>query len=79
MAITIEEPAIEGWLQREAARRGVTPAELVRELLALHQPPREAQPDDWMQAFNAWVDSHPRRAPLPADAFTRDNFYTEVA
>jgi len=82
MLLTIHAPEVENHLQREAARRGVSPDEYARHLLEQHLPPRseeasslEAGVQQWAQRFDAWVNSHERREPLPEAAFERASFY----
>lgn len=33
---------------------------------------------EWRNAFDAWIQSHPTRKPLPEEAFDRASFYTEA-
>jgi hypothetical protein len=87
MSLVINAPEIEGRLQKEAARRGVTAeavavAILTSQLDAEHPDAEQKAPfyatasaEEWVAAFNRRVDGHPVRQPLPEDAFSRASFY----
>lgn len=36
-----------------------------------------ATPDEWSARFDEWVNSHPKREPLPPEAFERASFYED--
>jgi hypothetical protein len=88
MALVIDAPRIENRLNKAAAKKGVKPAELAVEILSDHLGPEgsakraaalpfyaTASPDQWVAEFNRWIESHPERTPLAADAFDRATFY----
>lgn len=87
MTLVINAPEIEGKLQKEATRRGVTAEAVAVDILtsqldAGQDGPQQAtpfhataSPEEWVEAFNRWVDGHPVRQPLPEDAFSRESFY----
>jgi hypothetical protein len=85
MPLTINAPYVEGRLKQEAAKRGVPAAEYAVDILALHLGPQDegagapfyatATAEEWDREFDAWVDSHPVRTPLPDSALTRESIY----
>lgn len=90
MSLVINAPTVEERLRTEAARRGVTAAAYAAGVLASHVGPLGADPvadgatfyatatlEQWNAAFDEWVDSHPRREPLPESALTRDGIYED--
>lgn len=78
-------PELEKRLQAEAAERGVTTAEYVRTVLErmFASPGRSplwmtATKDEWLNAFNTWMDSHdPTLPPLSEEAVSRESMYGE--
>lgn len=60
-------------------------AKQAENILATHLEPQEnkgvepfyatATLEQWNEAFDAWVDSHPVRGPLPDSALSRESFY----
>jgi hypothetical protein len=84
MSLTIElPPDVESRLQEEASKRGQAAGEYARTLLeSLLLPSGQrpfyetATPEEWVQAFRAWVASHDTtQPPLPPEALTREHFY----
>jgi hypothetical protein len=87
MSLTINAPQVEGKLRQEAAKLGVTAADYAADILASHLGPQDgdpatgapfyatATPAQWNSAFDEWVDSHPRRTPLPESSLGRESFY----
>jgi hypothetical protein len=84
MTLMIEfEPDIESRLREEAARQGQDVAEYVKALVKEKLGGRVRQPfyaratkEEWLQTFNAWLDSHDPNLPaLPDEAYRRESFY----
>lgn len=88
MPLLINAPQVEDRLKKAAAKKGIKPTDLAVEILSsqLEQEgfpgqgePRPfyetADPEQWVDEFERWVESHPRREPLPANAFDRATFY----
>lgn len=87
MSLVINVPAVETRLAQEAARHGITAVDYaVRILTAYLDAPQAtaaqttadelgATPAEWERQFDAWVEGHPRRQPLPENAFSRASFY----
>lgn len=87
MSLVINVPAVETRLAQEAARHGVTAVDYAVRILTAHlDTPQEtdaqtaaagpaATPAEWERQFDTWVEGHPRRQPLPEDAFSRASFY----
>ena len=80
-------PELEDRLHHAAARKGVAPAEYARMLLeeSLLSAEQEGLPfwatatkEEWLQAFNAWMDSHdPTLSLLSDEAISRESMYGE--
>jgi len=69
-------------LHDEAARRGVSAAELARTILeerllanGSRASRAESSNDEWKQEFRAWVESHRGLPTLPDEAFRRESMY----
>jgi len=91
MALRIKSPELERRLRADAARRGVSAEQYLRDLVESSLPPEASAPteetdrplheaadvQEWLGAFDAWIGSHPRRDPLPENAFERASFYQE--
>ena len=86
MTLTIElTPELEERLQHEAARQGVASELYARQLLEERLLPTQELPfwarasrEEWVKAFNEWMDSHdPNLPPLPDEAYSRESFYGE--
>ena len=87
MSLTINAPGVEGRLRREAARKGVSAADLAATILSDHladaPSPAEAaapfydtaSPEEWNAEFDAWIQSHEGGVSLPESAMTRESFY----
>lgn len=84
MSLTIElPPEVESRLHQEASKRGQQAEEYARMLLESLLAPsgqrpfyETATPEEWVQAFSAWVASHEAtQPPLPPEALTREHFY----
>jgi hypothetical protein len=83
MAVNLEEllPAsvFENY-KTNAAARGVSLADFVRDYLIQNAPAVASQPaalsgDEWERALDEFFDSFPRVGPLSDDAFSRENIY----
>ena len=83
MAVNLEEllPAsvFENY-KTNAAARGVSLADFVRDYLIQNAPAVASQPaalsgDEWERALDDLFDSFPRVGPLSDDAFSRENIY----
>ena len=62
--------SVEQWLL-EMADKSIPPAGAVARFQMDH-------PDDWLKAFDAWVDSHDPATPvLSDDAMERENIYPD--
>jgi hypothetical protein len=95
MALTIEAPHLEQRLRKLAEQHKMTTEDYVVHLLEQNLAPTRAPgsvPDklggappsqectrEWLAAFNAWIECHPRREPLPDHAFDRASFYDEAS
>ena len=88
MTITIDiPPELESRLQEEADRRGLAPEDLARlllkeQLLDAHSERlpfwATASKEEWLSAFNAWMDGHdPTLPPLSDEAISRESIYAE--
>jgi predicted DNA-binding protein len=86
MAMMIEiPPEVEKRLETEAAGRGMTAAEYVREVLEGMFSSTERSPlwltatkQEWLERFNAWMDSHDAALPPLSDEGTsRESMYGE--
>ena len=86
MALIVQiPPEIEKRLQVEAAEHGMTAAEYVRAVLermfaspGLSPLWMTASKDEWLKAFNSWMDSHdPTLPPLSEEAVSRESMYGE--
>ncbi len=84
MSLVIDAPIVEGKIRNEAAKRGMTPEAYVEAILTTHlqfdrgpsAPFYEAATnEEWNRVFDAWIDSHPVRQPLPDAAITRESIY----
>ncbi len=86
MSLVINAPLVEGKLQQEAAKRGVSAEQYAMSILERGLEQRAdsgaaaafyatATPEQWDAAFDAWVDSHPARPALPDAALARESFY----
>ena len=84
MTLTIDiAPELVAQLQKEAARRGLAANDYARRLLEERLLTTEPKPfwatattEEWLQAFNAWMDSHdPTLPPLSDEALRRESFY----
>lgn len=84
MTLTIDiSPELEKRLQAEATRCGLAADDYARKLLEDRLLTREQKPfwatattEEWLRAFNAWMDSHdPTLPPLPDEALRRESFY----
>lgn len=89
MSLVIDAPSVEGKIRREAAKRGVSAAKYAENILATYLAPQNAaagaEPfyatatlEQWNEEFDAWVDSHPSRRPLPDSAISGESFYREL-
>ena len=83
MAVNLEEllPAsvVENY-KTNAAARGVSLADFVRDYLIQNAPPVASPPatlsgDEWETALDELFDSFPRVGPLSDDAFSRESIY----
>ena len=78
-------PELEKRLESEAAERDLTTAEYVRSVLEqIFASPiglplwMTATKDEWLEAFNTWMDSHdPTLPPLSEEAISRESIYGE--
>ena len=86
MALMVQlPPELEKRLRTEAAQQGVSTAAYVRDVLervfaTSGQSPlwMTATKDEWLSAFNAWMDSHdPTLPPLSEEAVSRESIYGE--
>ncbi len=86
MTLTVQiTPEVEKRLEAEAGELGLTPAEYVRVVLERmfsrpERPPlwMTATKEEWLKAFNAWMDSHdPTLPPLSEEAISRESIYGE--
>ncbi|GEM_PF-2914158 len=86
MILMVQIPLeLEKRLQAEAAEYGVTTSEYVSAVLErmFASPSRSplwmtATKDEWLKAFNAWMDSHdPTLPPLSEEAVNRESMYGE--
>lgn len=88
MTLTIDmPPELESRLHQAAARKGVAAADyalmlLKERLLSAGQEDlpfwATATKEEWLQAFNAWMDSHDPTLPLLSDeAISRESMYGE--
>ena len=88
MSMVINAPYVEGRLQTEAAKHGVSASEYAVNILATHLEPRgdnrskapfyaTATPEQWNAEFDAWVDGHSARQTLPGFALSRESFYED--
>ncbi|MFN2456316.1 MAG: hypothetical protein ABR577_19130 [Pyrinomonadaceae bacterium] len=88
MPLTIDmPPELESRLHQAAAREGVAAADYARMVLEerLLSAAQEELPfwatatkEEWLQAFNAWMDSHDPTLPLLSDeAISRESMYGE--
>jgi hypothetical protein len=86
MTLTVQIPAeLEKRLEAEAAEHGLTAAEYVRAVLEriFATPGRAplwmtATKDEWLKAFNSWMESHdPALPPLSEEATSRESIYGE--
>lgn len=88
MPLMIDAPQVEDRLKKAAAKKGVKPTDLAVEILSSQLEPEEvpargeprpfyetATPEQWVAEFDRWVESHPKRQPLPVNAFDRLTFY----
>ncbi|MBX3279990.1 MAG: hypothetical protein KF868_18465 [Acidobacteria bacterium] len=86
MTITIEiPPDLDRKLRDEAERQGLSVDDYARRLLEerlseTEAPPfwATATPEEWLRAFDDWMDSHDATLPpLSAAAVSRESFYGE--
>jgi hypothetical protein len=86
MTLTVQiPPELQSRLQAEAAEHGLTAEEYVRLVLEkMFVSPRRAPlwmtatKEEWLKAFNAWMDSHdPTLPPLSEEAISRETMYGE--
>lgn len=86
MTLTIElAPEVEEQLRREAEQQGMASETYARQLLEERLLPAQELPfwarasrEEWLQAFNEWMDSHDANLPpLPDEAYNRESFYGE--
>ena len=87
MTLTLELPAsVEAALARRAAQQGTTPerlalADMERLYPAMGEEEkaiRALTPEERVQHFLAWADSHSSTAPvIPLKAFDRENLYAD--
>ena len=89
MSLAIDlAPETERRLGDEAARHGLSPREyaqvLVEEALAVEESPQPSlwettTPDEWIRAFDEWLDSFAqvKAPPIPAEALRRENMYDD--
>ena len=86
MTLVVQIPEeLEKKLQTKAAQHGVTTAEYVRDVLErMFASPGPSQiwmtatEDEWLKAFNSWMDSHdPTLPPLSEGAVSRESMYGE--
>ncbi|MGA3102643.1 MAG: hypothetical protein ABSD61_12340 [Terracidiphilus sp.] len=85
MSLTIDAPYVESKLQQEATKRGLSTADYAVDILVAHLEPQDNQgttpffstatSEQWNKEFDAWVDSHPTRRPLPDSALSRESIY----
>ena len=86
MTLTVQiPPELEKRLEAEASEHGLTTAEYVRDILermfvSHGQAPLwvTANKEEWLKAFNAWMDSHdPTLPPLSEEGISREGLYGE--
>ena len=86
MGLMVQIPSeLEKRIEAEAAKRGISVDEYVQVLLErMLVGPGElpswmkATKEEWLKAFNAWMDSHdPALPPLSDAAVSRESFYGE--
>lgn len=86
MTITIEiPPELEQKLRNEAMRMGLPVDDYARRLLEESLSTAEAHPfwatatsEEWLRAFDEWMDSHDATLPPLSDAaVSRESFYGE--
>lgn len=86
MALMVQiRSELEKRIEAEAAKRGVSVDEYVQMILErmLVSPGElpswmKASKEEWLKAFNAWMDSHdPALPPLSDAAVSRESFYGE--
>jgi hypothetical protein len=80
MTVTLNlPPAVEQAVLAEAQAKGLSPDELVRDVLLARQPSstfNTLPPDEWLRKFDAWVASHAgNTVVLPDDAKERESNY----
>ena len=90
MTLKIEAPGLEEQIREVAEQDGLTAEQYAMRVLDqdvrtriatsatnnfVIQPTISQDTPEWTAAFNAWVDSHRRRAALPEHAFDRASFY----
>ena len=84
--MTIElDPVVESRLREAAAKDGVEPGEYAARLIERTLPSGGAvgsslwntlSPEEWMQVFDEWSNSHDRSIPpLSDEAVSRESFY----
>jgi hypothetical protein len=83
MTVTLNlPPNVEQAFLAEAQAKGVSPDELVRDVLLARQQSSTAQglsPEEWVREFRAWTRSHAKDnlPPLSDEAMSRDFIYGE--
>ena len=84
MSLTINAPAVEGRLKKEADKRGLSAADLAVSILSENLPSagknsapfyETATPEEWAAELDAWINSHEGGVSLPESALTRESFY----
>lgn len=84
MTLTIEiPPDLEARLEAEAARRGVDASDYARLILEERLLSGQSKPfwataskEEWLRAFNQWMDNQDATLPpLPDEATRRESFY----
>lgn len=87
MLLRITAPDMEGRMEREASRRGLSPEEYLLQLLAQYLPQEQSElgvsvpdnSDEWNRRFDLWASGRSRRKALPESVFERASFYPEVS
>ena len=83
MAVNLEEllpPSVVENYRTNAAARGVSLADFIRDYLIQNAPAVASQPAaltgaEWERALDELFDGFPRVGPLPDDAFSRESIY----
>jgi len=87
MSLVINAPGVELKLQAEAAKRGLSAADFAASILSERLDLAStngsnvapfydtATHEEWVKAFDSWVNSHEGGPSLPESALTRESIY----